>query len=518
MRLAQAAGIDGFALNMAAGDDSNAASIGMAFQASNQVPGFKLFFSFDYLGWGAWPANKVVQFINDSKGNSSYWKVNGQPLASTFEGVNNIGDWGSIKQQTGAFFMPDWSSMGAQAAANTGVVDGLFSWNAWPAGANNMNANDDKYYKQCLNGKPFMMGVSPWFYTNLPKWSKNFLWRGDDLWYDRWQQVLDVQPEMVEIISWNDYGESHYIGPVRGSGYGLFQSGGAPFNYALNMPHDGWRQFLPYIINQYKTGSTSVSQEGLQAWYRPSPAGACNSAGTHANDAGHGQQEMSPSAVVQDKVFFSALLSSNADVFVTIGGQTQKASWSSTPAGGSGIYHGSAPFNGRGDVEVTISRNGNSLFKVNGGPQILDNCGDGYTKFNAWVGSSSPLTSGGGSSGGGSSTPPSSGGSSGSGGSIPSGVNPVDGSKDNVKCNNGSGEGGYKGLCDFACHTGYCPPQVCTCTGWGAPTWQPAETNQNAYPKAGSGCGYAGLCDYAAHHGYVPTDVCTTDRTAAQSC
>lgn len=32
-----------------------------------------------------------------------------------------------------------------------------------------------------------MMPISPWFFTNLPGYDKNWLWRrGDMLWYDRW--------------------------------------------------------------------------------------------------------------------------------------------------------------------------------------------------------------------------------------------------------------------------------------------------------------------------------------------
>lgn len=42
-----------------------------------------------------------------------------------------------------------------------------------------------------------------------PGYNKNWLWRGDHLWFDRWQQLImgELQPEFVEIISWNDYGE-----------------------------------------------------------------------------------------------------------------------------------------------------------------------------------------------------------------------------------------------------------------------------------------------------------------------
>jgi hypothetical protein len=54
MQLAQQASIDGFALNMAYGDPVNDHSLPLAFTAASQVPGFKLFFSFDYAGNGPW--------------------------------------------------------------------------------------------------------------------------------------------------------------------------------------------------------------------------------------------------------------------------------------------------------------------------------------------------------------------------------------------------------------------------------------------------------------------------------
>lgn len=68
-----------------------------------------------------------------------------------------------------------------------------------------MGTSGDTAYISALGSKPYMMAVSPWFYANVPAWNKNWLWRGDDLWYDRWSQVLQLQPEFVQIISWNDW-------------------------------------------------------------------------------------------------------------------------------------------------------------------------------------------------------------------------------------------------------------------------------------------------------------------------
>lgn len=149
--------------------------------------GFKLFLSFDYAAEGAWDATTVISTINAYSSHASQFRYgDNQPLASTFEGSDNAGDWANIKSQTSCFFIPDYSSQGATGAANEPNIDGLLSWDAWPNGANDMTDSDDKAYSAALNGKPYMIPVSPWFYTNLPAYNKSWLWRGDVLWHERW--------------------------------------------------------------------------------------------------------------------------------------------------------------------------------------------------------------------------------------------------------------------------------------------------------------------------------------------
>jgi hypothetical protein len=48
--------------------------------------------------------------------------------------------------------------------------------------ASDMYTYIDASCDQYLNGKPYVMAVSPWFYTNMPSYVKNWMWRGDDLW------------------------------------------------------------------------------------------------------------------------------------------------------------------------------------------------------------------------------------------------------------------------------------------------------------------------------------------------
>ncbi|CAK1363204.1 Mutanase [Cercospora beticola] len=390
IKAAQDASIDAFALNMAYNPSSQLdQSIANAFQAANSL-GFKLLFSFDYAGNGPWPASAVINYMKQYGPNSAHMTYNGKPIATTFEGTQNSGDWANIKSQTNCFFVPEWASIGPSAAASAsgGVADGLFSWEAWPNGPNDMTTSRDQQWISAAGREPYMMGVSPWFYANVPTWSKNWLWRGDDLWYDRWSQVLQLQPEWVQIISWNDWPESHYIGPQRNADFGAFAPGGAPYNYAQDMPHDGWRALLPYWISTYKNGGVQpVANETLEYWYRLSPKNACGDGGTSGNTASHGQQQYRAAEVVQDNVFFTALLDSPADAIVTIGGVNTTATWRNKPSGGRGLYHGSVPFNGRtGQVSISVVRNGNTVIQQTGKP-ISTSCQNGVTNWNAWVGS-----------------------------------------------------------------------------------------------------------------------------------
>jgi hypothetical protein len=155
------------------------------------------------------------------------------------------------------------------------------------------------------------------------------------------------------------------------------------------MPHDGWRELLPFIIDVYKFGTATVDKEAVVAWYRLNPSNACSGGGTTGNAASLDQRVYKPGEVVQDKVFFSALLVLGASASVSIGGVRRAAAWTSVPDGGIGIYHGSIPFSGlTGAVVVTISRNGRKALQMSGA-SISTSRPNGLNNWNAWVGSAS---------------------------------------------------------------------------------------------------------------------------------
>ncbi|KAF9872878.1 hypothetical protein CkaCkLH20_09741 [Colletotrichum karsti] len=484
IRLAQEAHIDGFALNIAHGEPMNDASLKNVFDVASSM-GFKLIFSFDYAGRGPWPKDTVLDLLKTYATRSTYFKhSDGTPLVSTFEGPEQASDWVDIKRSFPCFFMPDWSSKGAKRALelSNGVADGLFNWAAWPWGNRNMDTYVDASYYQYLDKKPYMMPAAPWFYTNLPGFHKNWLWRGDDLWHDRWIQIVYNQPDYVEIISWNDYGESHHIGPLRDHAMGAFETGKAPFNFAKNLPHDGWRMTLPFWIDYYKNGKATVTKEGVMGWFRTTPAKACGDGDTSGNTASQLQLEFSPAEVMQDRIFFSAVLGSSADVTVSVGGTSQAGTWTSVPDGGIGVYHGSVPFQGSGSVVITLQRGGGTIATITGG-SITGTCAEGgLTNWNPWVGSAMAAGSI-------SATPAS--------------------SRDEQKCIKGTGATGFTTLCEFTCKYGYCPVSACQCLAIGKPIPEPTGTGATGFPAAGKSESYTGLCKWACSRGFCPSESCS---------
>lgn len=85
------------------------------------------------------------------------------------------------------------------------------------------------------------------------------------------EQVLTLQPDFVEVVTWNDAGEGHYVGnfwaeQIDGTSIGTYADG---FN------HKGWLQVITPFIQAYKAGASDISQitppDGAPVgtlWYR----------------------------------------------------------------------------------------------------------------------------------------------------------------------------------------------------------------------------------------------------------
>ena len=130
MRLAQAAGIDAFALNVGATDQTTTVQVPLAYAAAAQI-GFKVFLSFDYAAQGPWSSQAIVNTIRTYANSPAQFKVNGLPFVSTFAGRTNATDWATIRQSTPLFLVPEWTDTDPNSfkSSDEQYVDGVCkSW------------------------------------------------------------------------------------------------------------------------------------------------------------------------------------------------------------------------------------------------------------------------------------------------------------------------------------------------------------------------------------------------------
>lgn len=86
-------------------------------------------------------------------------------------------------------------------------------------------------------------------------------------------QVIALQPPFVEILTWNDWSESHYVGEF----YSDATYGSTEITYDTGCNHTAWQSVLGPFITAYKAKATTVSSivppSGVSVvgamWYRP---------------------------------------------------------------------------------------------------------------------------------------------------------------------------------------------------------------------------------------------------------
>ncbi|KAF7975500.1 hypothetical protein HWV62_9427 [Athelia sp. TMB] len=383
MQLAQSIGIDGFALNIGT-DSYNAQQLGYAYAAAEAL-GFKVFLSFDFGYWSSADTSTIASYINTYGVLPAQFIYNNEIFVSTF-----IGDgfnWATVASESKPLFAcPNYQ---AASLASSSGVSCLFSWDAWASTNNqpidqNKTTAGDVNYINTLGSKPYMMPVSPWFFTHYgpSSYNKNWIFYADYQWNSRWEQVLQLAPQFVEIVTWNDFSESHYIGPLHPSDTSVYAGGSTgAVQWVTGFPHDAWRDVAKPYIAAYKAGATSptVTTEELVYYYRPNPKGA-----------GCSDPVTQPTGYTYDgdSIFVIALVKTAGTVVITSGGASTSIS---VPAG---ITTVSAPMN-TGVQSFALTRSGSTVLSGTSSLQVTSSCS--VYNFNAYVGS----VTGGGSSGGG---------------------------------------------------------------------------------------------------------------------
>lgn len=360
---AKGAGIDGFALNLGT-EDWQRARANDAYTAAAQVGGFKLFLSLDLNSLpcaSSADADTLAGYVATNARSPAQATRNGKVLVSTFAGQqctfgqgNLDAGWTYFRQRLSAagvdmFFVPapfiDANSIGQRS-----WLDGAFNWNsAWPSAGAPIDTSSDNTYLNSLGSKSYMAAISPFFFTYYapppasPGWNKNWIYRSDDwLLATRFEQLIALRGklDLVELISWNDYGESHYLGP---EGKDLAFSGG----WTTGFPHTALLSLVQYYAAAFKNGAYPAAQDHVWLWSRPHPKAANP---TNPTDSRPAHWEWT-----DDNLYVVVTLSSPASVSINSGANT--ATWN-LPAGLSKLKIASA----QGSIGAKIVR-GNNVVK-----------------------------------------------------------------------------------------------------------------------------------------------------------
>lgn len=123
-----------------------------------------------------------------------------------------------------------------------------------------------------------------------------------------------INPDIIEIQSWNDFCESHYIRnlPSQDINAKDFVELGQMGAYVYGQDHSPWRLMAKYYIGWWKTGSRpAVTQDQVVFWHRTHPKNAICSSGSSTG--------VRNSQMPVDAVFAWALVSQPSTISMSVG-------------------------------------------------------------------------------------------------------------------------------------------------------------------------------------------------------
>jgi len=371
IRQAQAAGIDGFALNCGAWHDEphyprRAKAI---YEAAQELgTGFKLFFSADFAG--SHPPGIFESYVRDMVQtygrHPNQFRVGGRTVLSTFAGEQG-GDWkkdilAPLKAAGHDVFLvpffyprphvtelPDEATVREHYRKWADLVDGMFFFGG--AGTAQELAASNAAYARVLReaGKVSMCSFSPMYWGGTQPDRRYYETCGGEGVELQWKSVIREQPDWVEIVTWNDFAES-YVCPV--AAHHPPQS--VPPWLKSKSSHAGYLELSRYYIEWFKTGRQPPLKDSLFWFYRVHPKDAV---------AGDDRPVKALHGDVQDVLYLTAMTTAPAELRVTSGGTT------SIHPLRTGIQHLRVPFH-VGVQRFAVYRGGKEIMAGEGDPIV----------------------------------------------------------------------------------------------------------------------------------------------------
>ncbi|KAI0912838.1 glycoside hydrolase family 71 protein [Ustulina deusta] len=391
---AAAAGFDAFALNIGVPNaDWLKSAVNQLFDYADTRDDFKLFFSFDFYQTG--DINTHAALYTQFADRASYLRYGDadRPVVSSYSGgAIGVDAWRNFKTANNVYLIPNPEADGNYYSQPStffqnwgGVVDGVFSWETnWPdvsdTPGTNVSSARDEAVKTAADaaGKTYVMGLSTLQYKHCcgDSWYRD----GETTLPERMNQILQLSPEFTEVITWNDAGESHYIGPSWPETVTeeILQYGDTDAN-----PHTGWQPLISSFIEAFKGGasdtSSMVPSNGASfagaMWYR----GVLKSC---VNNGGDGTPRGNGGA--RDTVVYAIVLPVGSQGFrvrVSSGGQVL-----ATQSVTSGLSYNSIEGLKTGaQLLELLDGSGNVVAKASSKIDVSDQPTNGFCNFNYYV-------------------------------------------------------------------------------------------------------------------------------------
>lgn len=227
--------------------------------------------------------------------------------------------------------------------------------------------------------------MSPWQYKDLNDGNPLNAWvaYSDMLFPTRFKQITsddEVQPDIIEILTWNDFCESHYIRDlpsqdITATDYVELGDMGA---YVYGQDHSPWRIVAKYYISWWKNGTPpAITTDQVVYWYRIHPKATVCTGGS-STDIRNNEYPV-------DAVFAWALVSAASTISMSVGTNQY---WT-FKADGSGPAMNMVPFpeyvSQTGvSPEIAVMRNGVTVASGTGDVAISSACD--WQNFNPVVG------------------------------------------------------------------------------------------------------------------------------------